>query len=226
MHLVLIVALLAGHTGCQTGPEGSTAGGSSTDGSTAPTGADLDQLASWMTGTFSSAAQHAARPDDFFDIRLVMFPIWVDRTDGRWFYVEQAAADTLDTPYRQRVYHLTAQPDGTFQSDVYTIRDSQERFVGCWRHDTTIQLLGPGGLRQREGCSIVLRSTRPETVEGSTVGEECPSGLGGAAYATSEVTITAKGMTSWDRGWDSAGQQVWGATAGPYEFGKISARMP
>jgi hypothetical protein len=32
--------------------------------------------------------------------------------------------------------------------------------------------------------------------------------------------VTANEITSWDRGFDSAGKQVWGATKGPYQFKK------
>ena len=36
--------------------------------------------------------------------------------------------------------------------------------------------------------------------------------------ATSVVILNAAGMQSWDQGYDAAGTQVWGATAGPYHF--------
>jgi len=54
--------------------------------------------------------------------------------------------------------------------------------------------------------------------EGGTVGEGCESTLSGATYATSEVTLDASTLESWDRGYDAEGTQVWGATAGPYVF--------
>jgi hypothetical protein len=36
------------------------------------------------------------------------------------------------------------------------------------------------------------------------------------------VVIDANGMTSWDRGFDAAGRQVWGSEAGGYRFERIS----
>lgn len=36
---------------------------------------DLDTLASWMNGSFSSAEQ-ATNDSDYFDVRLQMIPIW------------------------------------------------------------------------------------------------------------------------------------------------------
>ena len=73
---------------------------------------------------------------------------------------------------------------------------------------------------ERGGCSIFLRADGPAFV-GATRGEGCSSSLAGAAYATSEVTITRDVLTSWDRGFDAAGEQVWGATAGAYEFVRL-----
>ena len=71
-----------------------------------PASADeLDTLVEWMTGSFSSQAQ-AQADERYYDIRLEMVPIWTDRDDGRWLYVEQAAASALERPYRQRIYRV------------------------------------------------------------------------------------------------------------------------
>ena len=54
---------------------------------TTPVTDDLEVLLSQMIGSFSSAEQ-AADDEDYFDIRLEMVPIWPDRQDGYWLYVE------------------------------------------------------------------------------------------------------------------------------------------
>ena len=53
--------------------------------------ADLDTLAGWMSGYFSSQ-QQAFKDSAYRDVRLHMVPIWKDRTDGYWLYVEQAVS--------------------------------------------------------------------------------------------------------------------------------------
>ncbi|HRW89883.1 MAG TPA: CpcT/CpeT family chromophore lyase, partial [Flavobacteriales bacterium] len=63
----------------------------------------LAELASWMTGSFSSAAQ-AEADTNYYAIELEMARIWPERTDGVWLYVEQAVAAKKEKPYRQRVY--------------------------------------------------------------------------------------------------------------------------
>lgn len=56
------------------------------------------------------------------------------------------------------------------------------------------------------------------------MGKQCPSDRKGAAYATSEVTITPERLLSWDRGYNEKDEQVWGAEKGGYEFVKLKGR--
>ncbi len=180
---------------------------------------DLDRLAGWMIGSFSSAEQ-AALDTEFRDIRLEVVRIWPQRDDGYWLYVEQATAEALDKPYRQRVYHLRGLDAGYIESSVYTIKNDSV-FAGAWRSPEVFLTLPLDSLDLREGCSIVLRPFAEFAFVGNTIGRVCESSLRGAAYALSEVEIYADRMISWDRGFDAAGKQVWGATRGGYVFKKI-----
>lgn len=184
---------------------------------------DLERLAEWMSGSFSSVEQ-AARDSNFFDIRLQMMPIWKDRTDGIWLYVEQAAADYLDKPYRQRVYKLLQEDENTFMSMVYTLNDPL-RFAGAWQDETPLAGLTPDSLTEREGCAIILKKEGSDVFTGSTVDKNCSSNLRGASYATSEVTIRPTELISWDRGFDAEDNQVWGAATGGYIFKKTNKNI-
>lgn len=182
--------------------------------------ADLARLVSWMTGSFSSHEQ-AQSDSNFFDIRLEMVQIWQDRADGKWLYVEQAAASSLDKPYRQRVYRLTRLPDDTFESAVFTLHDPL-KFAGEWKKELPLAGLTADSLELKDGCSIILHQIAEGAFVGKTIEKNCPSNLRGAAYATSEVTITESEMVSWDRGFDADDHQVWGATTGGYIFKKVN----
>lgn len=188
----------------------------------AASASDLSRLAACMAGSFSSLAQ-AQADSDYFDIRLEMAPVWRERSDAIWLYVEQARADRLDRPYRQRVYRLSARADGALVSEVYTL-PSPLRFAGAFRQERPLAALSPDSLTAREGCAIVLRPQPDGSFAGATEGRACPSDLRGAAYATSEVVIRPGEMVSWDRGFDAEGKQVWGATKGGYVFRKSDAR--
>lgn len=177
--------------------------------------ARLEMLADWLTGVMDSG-QQAADDDAFFNIRLAAERIWTDREDGIWIYLEQAAAGSLDQPYRQRVYHVQTLSESTFVSDVYTLPDPDSA-IGMWQSTEMLDEFGPGDLMLRNGCSVYL-GYADNQFTGGTRGAGCHSELRGASYATSEVVVMAAGINSWDRGYDAAGVQVWGAEKGPYQF--------
>jgi CpeT protein len=189
------------------------------DAAPAPTIDALRDASAWLAGHYSSAAQAAEDPT-YFDVRLHIVPIWPDRIDGPWFYVEQAMASAQDKPYRQRIYRLTAAPELRVESVIYELPGSPLQWAGAWEHPERFNALDPAILQLRPGCSVVLAYAGPDRMTGGTEGDGCMSALRGAAYATSEVVLTPTGMETWDRGFDAANRQVWGATKGPYRFVK------
>lgn len=186
----------------------------------APT--DLEPLTTWMTGTFSSAAQAKADPD-YVDAVLHLARIWSERTDAVWFYVEQAHAKSPQIPYRQRVHRLRALVGGTVESQVYDVPEPGS-VVGAWKEANPLAAVTPERLVERVGCAVLLRAVGDTTFAGSTAGRQCADTVEGATYATSELTVTPKGLLSWDRGYDAAGKQVWGPTKGPYRFERVNPK--
>lgn len=179
---------------------------------------NVKTLAAWMMGHFSSEAQ-AKADSAFFNIHLTVTPIWSQRADGFWLYVEQAAAESLDKPYRQRVYHLSEQK-GILQSVIYTL-PKPLRFA---RKPALVEALSRDSLSTRVGCEVVIARKNKKTFTGSTVDKNCTSDLRGAAYATTEVTITKDQLLSWDRGYDATGKQVWGAVKSGYVFKRVKEK--
>jgi len=177
---------------------------------------ELKSLLSLMTGSFSSAEQ-AQADTNFFDISLEMVQIWNENKDGYWLYVEQASAENLEKPYRQRIYHLTQSDDSTFKSDVYTLKNPL-RFAGEWQKNNPLSTLTPDSLSLRKGCSIFLNKRGKNFYVGSTSGVGCDSELRGADYAMSVVIIREDELFSWDQGFDISGKQVWGSQTGGYIF--------
>lgn len=180
----------------------------------------LNQLKEWMCGSFSSQAQ-SKEDTSYFDIRLEIVPIWEDRTDGLWLYVEQAMASRKDKPYRQRIYQLSKVNSSEYESRVFTF-SAPLRFAG--KHKELSQSLNPDSLQLRQGCSVYLTLKNKSTFDGKTKGKECNSDLRGARYATSTVILTKDYLLSWDQGFNEADEQVWGATKGGYRFEKIRKR--
>lgn len=183
----------------------------------------MNFLVDYMTGSFSSEEQ-AKNDSNYFNIELEMVQIWKDRTDGPWFYVEQAVAESKDKPYRQRVYQLKNRDDLRIESIVYTIPDPL-RFAGDYKKEFPLLRITPDSLTRKDGCEVVLYMTDNGYFDGGTVDKNCKSELRGASYATSQVLIYKDKLISWDRGFDENGNQVWGATEGGYIFKKKINRL-
>lgn len=176
---------------------------------------ELNQLVELLHGNFSSEAQSKA-DTAYFNISLVMVPIWTNRTDGQWMYVEQAMASKLDKPYRQRVYHLLHVGANTFTSDIYTIKNALS-YAGLQNDKTKLQKLSFDSLELKDGCTVTLIKNN-DVYTGGTDGKSCPSDLRGAKYASTKITLKKGELVSWDQGFDANDKQVWGATKGGYIF--------
>jgi hypothetical protein len=157
-----------------------------------------------------------------------MAEIWPERGDGPWIYVEQAMATALDKPYRQRIYRLVDRSAGPaapkVESQVFELPNATER-IGAWKDPARFAGDSPEALIAREGCAITLTPAADgsdSVWSGSTEGDLCLSSLRGAKYATSEVWLTRAMLRTWDRGFDAAGAQVWGAKKGPYIFDRVT----
>ena len=176
----------------------------------------LGLLESYLVGSFNSRDQ-SLKDSSYSNIHLNVSPIWENKGyNGRWLYVEQAAASQLDLPYRQRVYQLSINETKEYVSAIYLIKDPM-RFAGDYKLDDPLSGLTPDSLELKVGCEVILLKTE-NGFEGQTGVRACNSELLGASYDTSKVVLTATQLTSWDQGFNADGEQVWGAEKGPYIF--------
>ena len=74
-------------------------------------------------GKFWLHDQYIKNTANYFDKHIEIIPVWTDRKDEFWFYVEQAVADHLDKPYRQRIYQLTEPTLGVLESRIFQFND-------------------------------------------------------------------------------------------------------
>ncbi len=176
---------------------------------------NLEQLVEWMSGDFDSSEQ-AAKNQAFHNVRLQMTRIWPDKPNGAWLYVEQAMADTPDKPYRQRIYFLSEIVDDEYSSDIYELPEP-EKYVGAAADPSKLGDLTMFDLSHKSGCTVVIFYDGFQ-YGGQTRKGSCKSSHEGASYTTSEVTVLMDEISSWDRGFNEDGEQVWGSEAGPYIF--------
>lgn len=180
-----------------------------------------ERISTLLTGTFTSADQ-ALADKNYRNTTLHSVRIWPDRSDGPWLYVEQALADALDQPYRQRVYQLAATADGTLETRIFTL-DDPIKATGAWRKTVPLADLTSTHLTFTEGCTVYFRAMPDGSFLGSTRGDGCPSDLRGATHATTEATLTSDRIIWWERGFNASGRQVWGSATGGYVFKRVTA---
>ncbi|WP_420574408.1 chromophore lyase CpcT/CpeT [Kordia sp.] len=178
---------------------------------------ELKALQTLMTGSFDSSEQ-ATADDSYYNISLHMYPIWTSK-DGHWLYVEQALNSNQNKPYRQRVYQLEKLENGKFSSKVYTLENPKEA-IGKWKTPDYFDQFDISMLKEREGCAVILEK-KGNYYTGSTNEKDCKSTMRGASYATSEVTVKANEIVSWDRGFDAKDEHVWGAEKAGYVFKRL-----
>lgn len=177
--------------------------------------AALELLAVAMEGSYTNAEQ-AKADTSYREIEVEMKRIWGKRKDGVWFYFEQAGAGEKDKPYRQHVYHLRQVNDSTFINDIYLIKNAAT-LSGAYWDPVKLDAINADSLVVFDGCSMTLQH-RGNVYVGGTSGRTCRSTSGGATYSTSELSVLGDRLISWDRGYNDAGRQVWGAKQGGYVF--------
>lgn len=179
----------------------------------------LEHLTVFLTGSFSSADQ--ARGDqNFRAATLHVVPIWPDRTDGPWLYLEQALAGAPEHPYRQFIYQLATRTDDALEVRVFELPNPVAA-TGAWKDPTRLAQLTPASLSPREGCTLILRLQPGGIFKGGTEGKGCANTLRGASYSTVETTLSNQQWITWERGFNATGTQVWGSIHGGYIFKKV-----
>lgn len=181
----------------------------------------LERFARRFTGAFSNIEQ-AAGTKHYQRVVLHVARIWPERNDGPWFYAEQALAEAVDQPYRQRLYRLTLEDDGVLALLAFDLPDPIAA-TGAWRQPQPLAELGRSvpTLAQRE-CTVYFAEMPDGSFVGATRGTGCPSDLRGATYATSELTVAGDHLDIWERGFAPSGRQVWGPTAGGHRFKRLA----
>lgn len=198
------------------GGQGGKAGAGGQGGAGAASPDAAAEVTALLTGRFDSGAQSQSKPS-YFSVNLLGCSAPAPELGTHVLYIEQALSSNLSAPYRQRLYVINAgnNPADEARSNVYSLKNP-EAFVGYCGRANKATIVAAQAV-ERSGCHVVL-SRKGDVFEGGTEGKDCASSMNGASYATSEVILHGERIESWDRGFDAADQQVWGATAGAYVF--------
>lgn len=169
-------------------------------------------------------ADQAATDDDFVAVRMTTCRIRVVETSASaevpevipFLYQEQALLARLQTPYRQRFLRILPDADGASVLSLSFKPDDPSAWIGfCDRPEAKRQLsiteIGD------PICSVRLVQ-QAEIYLGNTPPGGCPTNYRGATHITNTIWLFEAGMDTSDRGFDEAGNQVWGAEDKVYQF--------
>lgn len=178
---------------------------------------DLSDIREMMVGTFSTENMEDT---SYYHIVLCMEPVFQNTPDGYYLYVEQALYSRKESPYRQRVYHLSLSKNAQHViSKVFEI-ENPERFIGGCDDKKILADLNMNDLIERPGCELLLTRSSHGFFEGKTPKGKCISDFRGASYVTSDAYIDQEKIITWDRGWNDKDEHVWGPEKGGYVFEK------
>ncbi len=191
----------------------------------APDAASL-VLASMLVGSYSTHAQAIADPA-FHDLNLEIVRCWTDRADGPWLYLEQSSTSTIDKPYKQRVYKLVNNLDGTVTVLAFELPGDPLPHALAWMAAQPLNDLTPELLVAQDGCALSITLAQDGlSATGGTEGTHCPSPHAGVSYATLELITSASTLQLWERGFDETRAQVSGSRVGPCAFVKLAQSPP
>ncbi len=174
-----------------------------------------------LVGNYSNATQ--AKADSAIEsLELHICPIWPDRIDGLWVYVESALTSAPGKPYRQRIYQIVDGNDASsVDSRMYEFPDDALKFAGAWAHQRPLEQLSPFLLIPRAGCTTTFHRAATGDWQGSMRPNECATDWKGAAYTLSEVTLQKNTLIAIDRGFDTSGTELWSSASAPIKFERV-----
>lgn len=139
---------------------------------------DYIKLAKWITGIYSN---------NLNDIHLIMHPIWQNRKDGHWIYMEQSFTEN-SKPIIQHIYQLMELRKGLYEMKVYEI-PLKSRFIECWKNKHPLETLNPDSLIQKTDCTVIIKRKCQLIFEGNTIESEYND-----EQDVSEMIITKKSI--------------------------------
>ena len=187
----------------------------------------LNEITDRLTHLYDSSEQSLYQPD-YFDVTLNHCEVEVSgapesESVNKFFVLEQAISVRQDRPYRVRLIKLEYDNDtDTIISKNFEPSDTAQFVGACSRAKKNTDKIVVSFTEFSDPKCIVTMKKQGELYVGGTSKQGCLSTHSGASTFSSEVTIGTDYISSWDRGWDSNGNQVWGAVKGPYVFKKVA----
>jgi len=180
-----------------------------------------EDIATRLEGVMDTAEQAASNPK-VSHVRMVTCRVTLTGNEvtpsGILLYQEQAIADNVSKPYRQRFLQLTPSPHSQTVRSLAFRPTNTAAWINFCDKPAGDRRLQPSDLGNPV-CSVFLKQSGLDYV-GNTPVDGCPAKIRGAVRITNHIVLHPTGMDTWDRGYNAAGKQVWGAQSESYRFRK------
>jgi hypothetical protein len=196
-----------------------------------PLSATLLTLANYLTGEFENREQAIAEPVWYVHLRLWQRPVALFADDSVTLFAEQASIVNLNTPYRQRLMRLQADPrhPAEIQVQYYALKDP-EAMQGAGQDPARLNGLTLDHIERLPGCLLQIASVPPSSVSQPVGFQAFPAPECRCFFQyqgqTREVVlgfeVSANEYLTYDKGVDpETGRALWGAMMGPYRYCKV-----
>ncbi len=174
-------------------------------------------LKQWLAGTHRST--NDIIQGRAVNIGLQILPIWQDRIDGEWLYIESRIIDSPNKPFRQRILQLVATPNGLIRLYSYTIPRASD-FAGAYYFPQVLASLTQSQLSISNNCELLIELKVTSTFVGETDVDSCITHQG-MPLMTTFFAVSEVNMSFLDGGYDKFGNLVPGRLDIPITFLKL-----
>ena len=181
----------------------------------------VDEVVSHLDGAMDTSAQAKAKPNAP-NVRITTCKVKVQdagvfsRPDAVFLYQEQALSQRLTSPYRQRFLRIAPVVGSQKVASAVFKPPTPSAWVGLCAKPEVERVVNSSDIGV-SSCSVFLQRSG-ENYIGETPPRGCPSDYKGAVRITNQIVLHQAGMDTLDRGFDAAGNQIWGAKEEPYQF--------
>ncbi len=125
-------------------------------------------------------------------------------------------SEKLNSPYRQRFLQITPTHDAQKVESIAFRPPTTATFIGLCNQAELMRVVKRSDIGE-SSCRVILQPEGKD-YKGETPPEGCPTKVRGAVKITNTILLHQTGMDTQDRGFDAAGNLVWGAKERPYQF--------
>lgn len=168
----------------------------------------LDRLVGLLAGNFSNEQQYARHPNKVPLLRFYYRPIWENRSNGLWLYVEseQSKDSGENWMLADQVVVRYYLEEGSIKSEQYSFADGSD-YAGAWKTPEKLNDVVLKDLKKRLDCPLEFRPAAKRSYTG--VMANCADPTKTADFTTTEIDISKAGMKVLRRGFDERGEIIW-----------------